>query len=105
MLLFILSWFFGDITRVEAEEMLMQPFIHCGSFLIRKSGNKSGEYSLYLRNLKRVNHFKINRLDESFYLTPKTTFESIYKLVAHYNERTFANSKLSVCQTDKYLST
>ena len=83
---FIRSWFFGDISRVEAEEILMQPFVHCGSFLIRKSGNKSEEYSLSLRNLKRVNHFKINRLNESFCLTPKTNFESISELVAHYNE-------------------
>ena len=82
------SWFFGDISRVDAEQLLKQPSIECGSFLIRTSGNKSGEYSLSLRNLKKVNHFKINRQDESFYLEPKSTFKTISELVAHYDGQT-----------------
>ena len=79
------SWFFGDISRVDSEQLLKQPSIEYGSFLIRKSGNKSGEYTLSLRNMEKVNHFKINRLDESFCLEPKTTFKTISELVAHYN--------------------
>ena len=53
--------------------------------------------------MKNVNHFKINRLGESFYLEPKTTFKSISELVAHYKGRTlpivnYQNIKLkSVC--------
>ena len=79
------SWFFGDISRVDAEQLLKQPSIENGSFLLRKSGKKPGEYSLSLRNTEKVNHFKINKLDESFYLEPKTTFKTISELVAHYN--------------------
>ena len=53
--------------------------------------------------MKKVNHFKINRLGEHFYLEPKTTFKSISELVAHYNGQTLPivnhnNIKLkSVC--------
>ena len=32
-----------------------------------------------------MNHFKINKQDESFYLEPKTTFKTISELVAHYD--------------------
>ena len=35
--------------------------------------------------MQKVNHFKINKLDESFYLEPKTTFKTISELVAHYD--------------------
>ena len=53
--------------------------------------------------MKKVHHFKINRLGERFYLEPKTTFKSISDLVVHYNGRTLplvnhSNIKLkSVC--------
>ena len=84
-LLLSCSWFFGDISREDAKELLEDPYICIhGSFLIRKS-KKSGEYLLSLRNKEKVNHFKINRLDESFYLEPKTTFKTISELVAHYD--------------------
>ena len=88
MYLLSCSWFFGDISRVDAEQLLKQSSIEYGSFLIRKSGNKSGEYSLSLTNLEKVNHFKIKRQDESFYLEPKTTFKTISELVAHYDGQT-----------------
>ena len=98
------SWYFGDISRKDAEKLLMQPSIDHGSFLIRKSGNRLGEFILSLRNLKEVKHFKINKLDDkSFYLAPKETFKTISKLVAHYDRNTlpiakYQNIKLkSVC--------
>ena len=53
--------------------------------------------------MEKVNHFKINRLDESFCLEPKTTFKTISELVAHYNGQVlpianYQNIKLkSVC--------
>ena len=72
----------------------MQPSVDHGSFLIRKSGNRLGECTLSLLNLKEVKHFKINKLDdENFYLTPKETFKTISELVAHYNEQTLPIEK------------
>ena len=38
--------------------------------------------------MERVNHFKIHRQDESFYLTSTTTFKTISELVAHYDKKT-----------------
>ena len=87
----------------------MQLSIDHGSFLIRKSGNRPGECTLSLRNLKEVKHFKINKLDdESFYLTPKETFKTISELVAHYNRQTlpitnYQNIKLKgICLTQPH---
>ena len=97
------SWFFGEISRKDAEKLLKQPSIKHGSFLVRKSENNTGEYSLSLKNLEKVNHFKINRLDGNFYLAPKTTFNTIPELVAHYSGQAlpianYQNIKLkSIC--------
>ena len=38
--------------------------------------------------MEKVNHFKIKRQDESFYLEPKTTFKTISELVARYDRQT-----------------
>ena len=40
--------------------------------------------------MEKVNHSKIKRQDESFYLEPKTTFKTISELVAHYNEESLS---------------
>ena len=88
------SWYFGEMSRKDAEEVLMQPSIDHGSFLIRKSENRPGEYSLSLKNLNEVKHLKISKQDdESFYLTPKETFTTISELVAHYNKQTLPIAK------------
>lgn len=72
----------------------MQPSFDHGSFLIRKSGNSPGEFSLSLKILNEVKHLRIYKLDdESFYLTPKETFKTISELVAHYNRQTIPTAK------------
>ena len=82
------------MSRKDTEEILMQPSIDHGSFLIRKSENRSGEYSLSLKNLNEVKHLKISKQDdESFYLIPKETFTTISELVAHYNKQTLPIAK------------
>ena len=82
------------MSRKDAEEVLMQPSIDHGSFLIRKSENRPGEYSLSLKNLNEVKHLKISKQDdESFYLTPKETFTTVFDLVAHYNKQTLPIAK------------
>ena len=91
------SWFFGDISREDAEELLEQSSIKDGSFLVRNTGKKSGEYSLSLRNMEEVNHFKINRQKKGFYLVPNVTFETISELVAHYSGQIFPIKLKSIC--------
>ena len=91
------SWFFGDIPREDAEEILEESSIKHGSFLIRNTGKKPGEYSLSLRNMEEVNHFKINRRKKGFYLEPNITFKTIPELVAHYNGQVFPIKLKSIC--------
>ena len=82
------------MSGMDAEKLLMQPSIDHGSFLIRKSGNRPGEYSVSLKNVNKVKQFKISKLhDESFCLTPKETFKTITELVAHYNKQVLPIAK------------
>ena len=88
------SWYFGDISGADAEELLMQSSIDHGSFLVRNSGNRPGEYSLSLKNMNKVKHFKISKPhDENFCLTSKETFKTISELVAHYNNKALPIAK------------
>ena len=48
------SWYFGPIRRVEAEKMLMLEINQQGSFLIRESESKPGDYSLSVRDGETV---------------------------------------------------
>ena len=103
LFLLFYSWYFGDVSSTEAEELLLQPSADQESFLIRKSDKRFGEYSISLRHLKEVKHCEIYRVDDGFYLSPKERFESISELVTHYNKQSLPtvsnqNIKLkSVC--------
>ena len=81
------SWFFGDISLAEAEELLMQSSIAHGTFLVCKSKKRPGEYSLSLRYLEEVKHCEIYRVGDSVYLSPKQSFQSISELVVYYNRQ------------------
>ena len=83
------SWYFGAIKKKDAEKQLMQPFNVYGSFLIRDSDTSPGNYTLAIRDTKKVKHYKIHKLDGGgFYVTPQVTFEDIPKLVDYYSKQT-----------------
>ena len=66
----------------------MQPFNVYGSFLIRDSDTSPGNYTLAIRDTKKVKHYKIHKLDGGgFYVTPQVTFEDIPKLVDYYSKQ------------------
>ena len=82
------SWFFGAITRKHAENLLMQPFNDCGSFLIRNSESTSGDYSLSIKFTKVVRHYRIKQSSKGYSISNWTvTFGSIPELVAHYSKK------------------
>ena len=86
--MFIYSWYFGATTRKDAEKQLMQPFNVYGSFLIRNSDTSPGNYTLAIRDTKKIKHYKIHKLDGGgFYVTPQVTFEDIPKLVDYYSKQ------------------
>ena len=83
-----LRWYFGEIDRKAAEELLMHEANTSGSFLIRDSASTSSGYSLSVRNAETVIHYKINRSEEErFHIVPCIVFESILNLVTYYGKQ------------------
>ncbi|XP_066482071.1 src-like-adapter 2 [Tiliqua scincoides] len=85
-------WLYEGISREKAEELLLLPLNHQGSFLIRESQMRKGCYSLSVRHTNLaswdcVKHYRINRLENGWlYISPSLTFSSLQELVDHYSE-------------------
>ena len=79
------SWYFGAITRKHAENLLMQPFNDCGSFLIRNSESTPGDYSLSVKFVNQVRHYRIKQSSRGYCIS-NLIFGSISELVAHYSK-------------------
>ncbi|KFR12401.1 Tyrosine-protein kinase SYK [Opisthocomus hoazin] len=56
-----LPYFFGNITREEAEEYLMQGGASDGLYLLRQSRNYLGGFALSLAHGRKVHHYTIER--------------------------------------------
>ncbi|KAH9519678.1 hypothetical protein Btru_003301 [Bulinus truncatus] len=87
------DWFFGKITRKEAERLLKQPQSRIGAFLIRESETEMGMYVLCVHDNdpKRgdcVKHYKIRKLDNGgCYITSKSVFSTHSELIRHYQTK------------------
>ena len=82
------SWYFGAIDRFEAEKLLMHTTNTTGSFLVRESISTSGNYSLSIRDAKKVRHHRIQKVDSGgYFVTPQVTFASIPELVTYYSKQ------------------
>ncbi|XP_053101547.1 src-like-adapter 2 [Hemicordylus capensis] len=85
-------WLYEGINREKAEELLLLPSNHEGSFLIRERQMRKGCYSLSVRHTNHeswdcVKHYRINRLENSWlYISPRLTFSSLQELVDYYSE-------------------
>ena len=79
------SWFFGNITRAEAELVLSSGIN--GSFLIRESESKPGQYSISLRYDGRVFHYRIHADNSNqYHVTPESKFDTLVDLVKHHSK-------------------
>lgn len=93
------DWFFGAVTRHDAERLLLQSDYPEGTFLVRNS-HLLGAYALSLRHysIERgvvVKHYKIRTLDAGgFFLNHKAIFDSLQQLVAYFS----ANANGLCCQ-------
>ncbi|NXV71103.1 SLAP2 protein, partial [Atlantisia rogersi] len=85
-------WLYEGVSRQKAEELLLRPGNHSGSFLIRESQTRRGCFSLSVRRSERaswdsVTHYRIHRLENGWlYIAPRLTFPSLHDLVEHYSE-------------------
>ncbi|XP_068933743.1 src-like-adapter 2 [Petaurus breviceps papuanus] len=86
------GWLYEGLNREKAEDLLLLPSNHGGSFLIRESQTRRGDYSLSVRLNRHssrdvVRHYRIHRLENGwFYISPRLTFPSLQALVDHYTE-------------------
>ncbi|MGH0176783.1 UNVERIFIED_CONTAM: hypothetical protein FKN15_074004 [Acipenser sinensis] len=78
-------WYFGNVSRKDAEKLLMSPLNKPGSYLVRISESNSDEYSLSVRNETQPNHFRIYRTHAGdYYITENKHFPSLDELMDYY---------------------
>ncbi|KAG0728683.1 Tyrosine-protein kinase Src42A [Chionoecetes opilio] len=78
-------WYFGDITRGQSERRLLASANDHGSFLIRNSESRKDEYSLSVRDMAKVQHYRIRPKDHGgFFIKRRDTFPSLHDLVDFY---------------------
>ncbi|KAL4623927.1 tyrosine-protein kinase Blk-like [Arapaima gigas] len=98
-------WFFKNMSRREAERLLLGQGNKVGSFLIRESETTKGAFSLSIKDTvpgqgSVVKHYKIRSLDNGgFYIAPKVTFLSLQELVKYYSSKqTYMSPSGGLCQ-------
>ena len=83
-------WYFGDVSRMEAERQLLEEGNQCGSFLVRQSETIIDGYALSVREKARVRHYKIQYEVKGafkYFITERMLFKTIPGLIAHYQSQ------------------
>ncbi|XP_054286422.1 tyrosine-protein kinase Src64B [Macrosteles quadrilineatus] len=86
------DWFFGKISRKEAEKLLMLEENARGTFLVRDSEHNPHGYSLSVKDWEEsrgyhVKHYKIKPLDNGgYYIATNQTFPTLPALVLAYTK-------------------
>lgn len=80
------TWYYGSLSRDDAEKYLKFYAHERGDFLIRDSERRSDNYSLSIRATgDTVRHFRIESCDDGTrYLIGKRSFKSFNELIEHY---------------------
>ncbi|EEB14502.1 tyrosine-protein kinase Src64B, putative [Pediculus humanus corporis] len=86
------DWFFGKISRKEAERLLLSVENPRGTFLVRNSEHNPNGFSLSVKDWEEARgyhpkHYKIKPLDNGgFYIATNQTFPSLQNLVMAYSK-------------------
>lgn len=78
-------WFHGPLSGKEAEELVLEKGKN-GSFLVRESMSKPGDYVLSVRTDDRVTHVKIISHDNKFDVGGGEQFENLSDLIEFYKK-------------------
>ncbi|NXP50011.1 KSYK kinase, partial [Heliornis fulica] len=82
-----LPYFFGNITREEAEEYLLQGGVSDGLYLLRQSRNHLGGFALSLAHGRKVHHYTIEKeLSGSYAIAGGKSHASPAELINYHSE-------------------
>jgi len=90
------SWFFGKISRKEAEKLLLSEENQRGTYLVRDSEHNPNGFSLSVKDWEggrgyHVKHYKIKSLDNGgYYIATNQTFSSLPELISAYSSKKFS---------------
>lgn len=89
----IFSWFFENVSRKEADKLLLAEDNPRGTFLVRPSEHNPNGYSLSVKDWEEtrgyhVKHYKIKPMDNgNYYIATNQIFPSLQALVMAYTSK------------------
>ncbi|XP_075213083.1 protein tyrosine phosphatase non-receptor type corkscrew isoform X2 [Lycorma delicatula] len=81
--LLVTQWFHGHITGREAEKLILDKGKN-GSFLVRESQSKPGDYVLSVRTDDKVTHVMIRYQENKYDVGGGEKFETLSELIEYY---------------------
>lgn len=87
------SWFFENVSRKEADKLLLAEENPRGTFLIRRSEHNPNGFSLSVKDWEEtrgyhVKHYKIKPLDNGgYFIATNQTFANLQSLVMAYSSK------------------
>ncbi|XP_053966778.1 growth factor receptor-bound protein 2 isoform X1 [Anastrepha ludens] len=85
------DWYYGRITRADAEKLLSNK--HEGAFLIRISESSPGDFSLSVKCPDGVQHFKVLRDAQGKFFLWVVKFNSLNELVEYHRTASVSRSQ------------
>lgn len=82
---FLSRWFHGHLSGKEAEKLILERGKN-GSFLVRESQSKPGDFVLSVRTDDRVTHVMIRCQDNYYDVGGGEKFKSLADLIEHYKK-------------------
>lgn len=80
------QWLHGTLTREEAESLLIDK--EEGTFLVRESARRRGEYAVGLKHGGEVKHIAVNRGPGGYGFANYTNYPTLKDLVEYYHVNT-----------------
>ncbi|XP_011641562.1 tyrosine-protein phosphatase corkscrew isoform X2 [Pogonomyrmex barbatus] len=88
-------WFHGHLSAKEAERLMLERGKN-GSFLVRESQSKPGDFVLSVRTDDRVTHVMIRFQDNKYDVGGGHKFDTLSELIEHYKKNPMVETSGSV---------
>uniref|UniRef100_A0A1I8Q0M3 protein-tyrosine-phosphatase n=1 Tax=Stomoxys calcitrans TaxID=35570 RepID=A0A1I8Q0M3_STOCA len=96
--MWIFPWFHGNLSGKEGEKLLLERGKN-GSFLVRESQSKPGDFVLSVRTDEKVTHVMIRWQDNKYDVGGGEPFKTLSELIEHYKR----NPMVETCGTVVHL--